>query len=120
MPTYDYKCENCGHQFETYQSMKDEKLTKCPSCGKKTLKRLIGTGGGLIFKGSGFYLTDYKNKPSESKSSQGVTSAANKKESKPESTTSSSDNTSQTDSKVKGDSKSKQPEKSSKAKTDKE
>jgi len=43
--------------------MKDEKLTKCPICGKETLKRLIGSGGGLIFKGSGFYLTDYKNKP---------------------------------------------------------
>ena len=65
MPTYEYKCNNCDHLFEIYQSMKDDKLTKCPECGKKTLRRLIGTGGGLIFKGSGFYLTDYKNKPSE-------------------------------------------------------
>ena len=65
MPTYEYKCDNCDHLFEIYQSMKDDKLTKCPECGKKTLRRLIGTGGGLIFKGSGFYLTDYKNKPSE-------------------------------------------------------
>lgn len=63
MPTYEYKCDNCGHEFEIYQSMKDEKLTKCPECGKLTLKRLIGSGSGLIFKGSGFYLTDYKNKP---------------------------------------------------------
>ena len=68
MPTYEYKCENCSHQFDTYQSMKDEKLTKCPVCGKNTLKRLIGSGGGLIFKGSGFYLTDYKNKSSEQSS----------------------------------------------------
>lgn len=65
MPTYEYKCDNCGHLFEFYQSMKDDKLTKCPECGKETLRRLIGTGSGLIFKGSGFYLTDYKNKPSD-------------------------------------------------------
>lgn len=66
MPTYEYKCDNCEHQFDIYQSMKDEKLTKCPNCGQNTLKRLIGAGGGLIFKGSGFYLTDYKIKPQES------------------------------------------------------
>ena len=65
MPTYDYKCSNCGHHFEVYQSMKDEKLKVCPNCGKESLTRLIGTGGGLIFKGSGFYLTDYKNKHAE-------------------------------------------------------
>jgi len=57
--------------------MKDAKLTNCPVCGKETLKRLIGTGGGLIFKGSGFYLTDYKNKPSETSS----TDTTDKKES---------------------------------------
>lgn len=65
MPTYEYKCDNCGHEFDFYQLMKDDKLTKCPDCGKETLRRLIGTGSGLIFKGSGFYLTDYKNKPAE-------------------------------------------------------
>ncbi len=70
MPTYEYKCDNCGHQFEIFQSMKDDKLIKCPNCGKNTLKRLIGKGGGLIFKGSGFYLTDYKNKPQESSASK--------------------------------------------------
>lgn len=76
MPTYDYKCGNCGHLFETMQSIKADPLTKCPECGKETLKRLIGTGGGLIFKGSGFYLTDYKNagkysgKPSSSSSNE--------------------------------------------------
>lgn len=69
MPTYDYRCDDCGHFFEEFQSMKDAKLTKCPKCGKETLKRLIGTGSGLIFKGTGFYLTDYKNKPAESASS---------------------------------------------------
>lgn len=68
MPTYDYKCDNCDHEFEIFQSMKDNKLSKCPVCGKESLKRLIGTGGGLIFKGSGFYLTDYKNKTTETSS----------------------------------------------------
>ena len=65
MPNYDYKCDNCGFEFEIFQSMKDDKLTKCPECKKNKLVRLIGSGGGLIFKGSGFYLTDYKNKSSE-------------------------------------------------------
>ncbi len=65
MPNYDYKCENCGYEFEIFQSMKDDKLKKCPECGKNKLVRLIGSGGGLIFKGSGFYLTDYKNKSAD-------------------------------------------------------
>ncbi len=60
MPTYEYACPKCGHQFEAFQSMKDEPLTKCPKCGKKGVKRLVGGGAGLIFKGSGFYITDYK------------------------------------------------------------
>ena len=69
MPTYDYRCDNCGHFFEKFQSMKEDKLTKCPQCGEETLRRLIGTGSGLIFKGSGFYLTDYKNKQTGTSSS---------------------------------------------------
>lgn len=86
MPTYDYKCDACGHEFETYQSMKDDKLTKCPVCGKESLKRLIGSGSGLIFKGSGFYLTDYKNKSSETGSTKTVSSEPKKPESTPAST----------------------------------
>lgn len=62
MPFYEYQCSNCGNQLEELQKMSDSPLTKCPKCGKETLKRLIGTGGGIIFKGSGFYLTDYKKK----------------------------------------------------------
>jgi len=61
MPTYDYLCEACGHAFEEFQSMSAKPLRKCPSCGKLKLKRLIGTGAGVIFKGSGFYETDYRS-----------------------------------------------------------
>ena len=66
MPTYQYECESCGHGFEALQSFSDKKLRKCPKCGKPKLHRLIGTGGGLIFKGTGFYETDYKKSPSPS------------------------------------------------------
>lgn len=62
MPTYEYACTKCGHAFEAFQSMKDEPLKQCPKCRKQTLKRLVGGGAGLIFKGSGFYITDYKKK----------------------------------------------------------
>ena len=62
MPTYDYACQACDHQFEHFQSIKDALLEKCPKCGKKKLKRLLGAGAGLIFKGTGFYITDYKKK----------------------------------------------------------
>jgi putative FmdB family regulatory protein len=64
MPTYDYRCNDCNYSFEYFQSMVDKKLTKCPKCNG-TLKRLIGPGSGPIFKGSGFYETDYK-RPSSS------------------------------------------------------
>ena len=62
MPTYDYKCDTCGHRFEVVQSMKDERLTECPveHCAGP-IRRLLGTGAGIIFKGSGFYQTDYRS-----------------------------------------------------------
>ena len=62
MPTYDYQCEKCGHEFEFFQSMNDERLTDCPKeeCDGR-VKRKIGTGAGIIFKGSGFYETDYRS-----------------------------------------------------------
>ena len=72
MPTYEYECGACAHAFEVLQSMTAPKLTKCPKCKKNKLHRLIGTGSGVIFKGSGFYETDYKKKDvpkSESKPS---------------------------------------------------
>ena len=60
MPTYDYECNECGHRFEFFQSMTDELVKVCPQCGG-CVRRLIGTGAGLIFKGSGFYSTDYRS-----------------------------------------------------------
>lgn len=66
MPTYDYACTECGHEFEAFQSMNDQPLTTCPACKQPKLKRKIGGGAGLIFKGTGFYITDYKNKPKPS------------------------------------------------------
>jgi len=61
MPTYDYVCDACGHQFEEFQAMKDDPLKKCPECRKNKLRRLIGTGAAILFKGSGFYQTDYRS-----------------------------------------------------------
>ena len=61
MPTYEYVCDVCGAHFEQFQQMTEEALTKCPECGGR-VRRLIGTGSGIIFKGSGFYETDYKRK----------------------------------------------------------
>lgn len=61
MPTYDYICNACGHEFEEFQAITAKPLRKCPECGKLKLQRLIGTGAGVIFKGSGFYETDYRS-----------------------------------------------------------
>lgn len=77
MPTYDYKCEKCGRTFEYFQSMSDNPLTVCQECGGP-LKRLIGGGLGIIFKGSGFYVTDNKGKNSNS-----LTAKQNKSEPSP-------------------------------------
>ena len=62
MPTYDYICDDCNEKYEYFQSMSDDPLTECPECNKDSLRRVISGGTGLIFKGSGYYLTDYKNK----------------------------------------------------------
>jgi len=61
MPTYEYKCDSCGYLFEEFQSITDKPIEKCPKCNGK-VRRLIGGGNGFIFKGSGFYITDYRNK----------------------------------------------------------
>jgi len=64
MPTYEYECRKCGDVFEKFQSMKDAVIKKCPKC-KGSVRRLIGAGSGIIFKGTGFYETDYKKKSGE-------------------------------------------------------
>ncbi len=61
MPTYDYICESCGYEFERFQSIAARPIRKCPNCDKGSLKRLIGAGSGVIFKGTGFYQTDYRS-----------------------------------------------------------
>lgn len=97
MPTYDYVCKACDHRWELYQSIKANPVRKCPACGKLKAKREIGTGAGVIFKGSGFYQTDYRSSAykkaaaadqksseakSESKSSEKKTSDSKSTESK--------------------------------------
>jgi putative FmdB family regulatory protein len=93
MPTYDYECEKCGKSFEAFQSMKDSAFETCPesACametwGKGKVRRLLGTGAGLIFKGSGFYITDYRSegyKQAAQKDSAGSSGSAAKSDSKP-------------------------------------
>lgn len=73
MPTYEYECTECGHVFEMFQSITADPIKECPKCNGK-VRRLIGTGVGLIFKGSGFYITDYKNKKSTDSGFKGKSS----------------------------------------------
>jgi putative FmdB family regulatory protein len=94
MPTYDYECDACDHKFELYQSITADPEKKCPKCKKMKLRRLIGTGAAVVFKGSGFYQTDYR---SESyKKSAEADSKAPASETKSESTTSTETSTSET------------------------
>ncbi len=67
MPTYDYVCTACNHEFELFQHITEGPIKKCPSCGKLKAKRVIGTGGAILFKGSGFYQTDYRSEEYKSK-----------------------------------------------------
>ncbi len=93
MPTYDYACRGCGHEFELFQSINDPVKRKCPECGKNQLQRLIGTGAAIVFSGSGFYQTDYRSesykkaakaekKASESATKDSSSSSSTKSESK--------------------------------------
>lgn len=76
MPTYEYECRNCNHEFELFQQMTAPVKRKCPKCGKMTLRRLVGTGAGILFKGNGFYETDYRSE-SYKKAAQAEKTAAN-------------------------------------------
>jgi putative FmdB family regulatory protein len=75
MPTYDYECKACGHTFEELQSFSAPLLTKCPKCKKNKLERLFGGGGAIIFKGSGFYETDYRRAGESKDKSEGSDAA---------------------------------------------
>ena len=85
MPTYEYECQKCGHFFELFQSMTEEPRKRCPKC-KGKVKRLIGTGAGIIFKGSGFYETDYRSE-SYKKEAEKDSAASRREESKSKSDT---------------------------------
>ncbi len=86
MPTYDYRCQGCGHEFEVFQSISADELRKCPECGKPKLKRLMGGGAAIVFKGSGFYQTDYRSDTyKKSAAADKPTTTETKSESKTES-----------------------------------
>ena len=82
MPTYEYECQKCEHAFEAFQQMSADPLKKCPEC-KGKLKRLIGTGAGLLFKGSGFYETDYRSESYKSGEKSAKDASDVKKDTKP-------------------------------------
>jgi putative FmdB family regulatory protein len=85
MPTYSYLCERCGSEFERFQAITAKPLRMCPKCGKKRLKRLIGSGAGIIFKGSGFYQTDYRSESyKKAEKSEKMTTTKDAAEKKPE------------------------------------
>lgn len=90
MPTYDYRCRACGHRFEAMQSMTEKPLEICPNCGKPEVERLISPGGGLLFKGSGFYITDYRKDSykKDSKKDSGDSSTTKPPDPKPKAATS--------------------------------
>jgi putative FmdB family regulatory protein len=88
MPTYEYKCESCGYEFEQFQSITAKPIRKCPKCKKTSVRRLIGIGAGIIFKGSGFYATDYRTdsyKKAAEKEKSTTDKSTDKKETKAES-----------------------------------
>lgn len=102
MPTYDYVCKACEHRWELYQSIKANPVRKCPECGKLKAKREIGTGAGVIFKGSGFYQTDYRSSAYKKAAAADQKSSETKSESKSsESKTSDSKSSESTSSKSK-------------------
>ena len=79
MPTYEYECPKCGHTFEEFQSMSDEPVKVCPECKGRKVRRLIGGGAGILFKGSGFYGTDYRSDSYKKREKQDSQSNSTKK-----------------------------------------
>ncbi len=84
MPTYDYECDACKHKFELYQGINAEVEKKCPACKKNKLRRLLGTGAAIVFKGSGFYQTDYRSDSYKKSKEADSSSSSSKSESKSE------------------------------------
>ncbi len=84
MPTYAYVCQSCQHEFDAFQSITAKPLRVCPACGQNALKRLIGSGAGIIFKGSGFYCTDYRSDGYKSAASSDTGSKSKSDEKKPD------------------------------------
>ncbi len=115
MPTYEYVCKSCGNELELFQSMKDAPKRKCPKCGKNTLERKIGLGAAVIFKGSGFYQTDYRSeaykksaeaeKPAAKSDGKTETKSESKNESKSDSKPAKSDSDAKPKSEPKSESK---------------
>jgi len=105
MPTYEYRCDNCQHEFEQFQSIKAKPIRKCPECGKLRVQRLIGAGAGIIFKGSGFYQTDYRSegykKAAESEKKSSTSKDTTKKKTETEAKDSKSSEKSKTTTKEK-------------------
>src|SRR5437660_456039 len=83
MPTYDYRCNACGHTFDELQSFSEPPLTKCPKCKKNKLERLFGGGGAIIFKGSGFYETDYRRAGEKADKGEAAPAAETKSDAAP-------------------------------------
>ncbi|MCD0458565.1 FmdB family zinc ribbon protein [Roseiconus lacunae] len=89
MPTYDYECDACGYKMELFQGINDPVKKKCPECGKQKLRRLFGSGAAIVFKGSGFYQTDYRSESykkaakADSSSKSETKSSSKKSDSKP-------------------------------------
>lgn len=105
MPTYDYVCDACDHKFEHFQSIKDDALKTCPKCKKKKLRRLFGTGAAVVFKGSGFYQTDYRSesykKGAQADKNNGESKPASGSESKPADSAAAKSDSAKSDSKNK-------------------
>jgi putative FmdB family regulatory protein len=98
MPTYDYHCDACDHEFEVFHSITEEARRKCPKCGKNKLRRLIGAGAAIMFKGSGFYTTDYRSESYKKRAEADKPSSDSKPDSKSKSKSESKSESSKSDS----------------------
>ncbi len=104
MPTYDYECDACGHKFELFQSFSAPVEKKCPECGKLKLRRLFGTGAAVVFKGSGFYQTDYRSDSYKKAAEKDKPASESKSETKSESKSDSNAKAKPSDTKTSSDS----------------